>query len=139
MRSALLIFATILAFATTPTHAQGIKAICSSKAASAANTDRLERRLNLTASQKATLKDLTDASTSADDSVKKTLCDDKTDRSTVPGRMAYAEKIAEARLAGMKAVGPKLQAFYDSLDAKQKKAFDTGGRIGGIFDWWGKK
>ena len=32
-----------------------------------------------------------------------------------------------------------LQAFYDSLDAKQKKAFDTGGRIGGIFDWWGKK
>ena len=34
---------------------------------------------------------------------------------------------------------PRLQAFYDSLDAKQKKAFDTGGRIGGIFDWWGKK
>jgi hypothetical protein len=25
------------------------------------------------------------------------------------------------------------------LDAKQKKAFDTGGRIGSIFDWWGKK
>jgi hypothetical protein len=41
--------------------------------------------------------------------------------------------------AGLKAVEPKLQAFYDSLDAKQKKAFDTGGRIGGIFDWWGKK
>ena len=41
--------------------------------------------------------------------------------------------------AGLKAVAPKLQAFYDSLDAKQKKAFDTGGRIGGIFDWWGKK
>ena len=39
----------------------------------------------------------------------------------------------------LKAVEPKLQAFYDSLDAKQKKAFDTGGRIGGIFDWWGKK
>ena len=32
-----------------------------------------------------------------------------------------------------------LQAFYDSLDAKQKKAFDTGGRIGGISDWWRKK
>jgi hypothetical protein len=28
---------------------------------------------------------------------------------------------------------------YDSLDAKQKNAFDTGGHIGGIFDWWGKR
>ena len=53
--------------------------------------------------------------------------------------MAFAEKMADSRLAGLKAVGPKLQAFYDSLDAKQKKAFDTGGRIGGIFDWWSKK
>ena len=53
--------------------------------------------------------------------------------------MAFAEKMAETKLAGLKAVEPKLQAFYDSLDAKQKKALDTGGRIGGIFDWWGKK
>jgi hypothetical protein len=36
--------------------------------------------------------------------------------------------MADTRLAGLKAVEPKLQAFYDSLDAKQKKAFDTGGR-----------
>ena len=55
------------------------------------------------------------------------------------GRVAFAEKMAETRLAGLKAVEPRLQAFYDSLDAEQKKAFDTGGRIGGIFDWWGKK
>ena len=54
-------------------------------------------------------------------------------------RMAFAQKMAETKLAGLKEVEPKLQAFYDSLDAKQKKAFDTGGRIGGIFDWWGKK
>ena len=53
--------------------------------------------------------------------------------------MAFAEKMAETKLAGLKAVEPKLQAFYDSLDVKQKKAFDTGGRIGGIFDWWSKK
>jgi hypothetical protein len=49
--------------------------------------------------------------------------------------MAFAKKMAETNLAGLKAVEPKLQAFYDSLDAKQKKAFDTGGRIGGMFDW----
>ena len=85
------------------------------------------------------LKDLIDASASADASAKKSLCADKPDLSTTPGRMAFAEKMADIRLAGLKTVEPKLQAFYDSLDAKQKKAFDTGGRIGGIFDWWSKK
>src|SRR3954471_1559091 len=106
MRSQILIFAAVLAFATTPTHAQNIKAICSSKATPVANTDRLARRLNLTDPQKATLKDLTDASASADASSKKSLCADKTDFSTTPGRMAFAQKMAETKLAGLKAVGP---------------------------------
>jgi len=146
VRSAILIFLAILAFATTPARAQGtwletrmISAICSSKATPAADTGRLAKRLNLTEPQKAALKDLSDASASADASAKTALCADKTDLSTTPGRMAFAEKMGETRLAGLKAVEPKLQAFYDSLDPKQKKAFDTGGRIGGIFDWWGKK
>jgi Spy/CpxP family protein refolding chaperone len=145
VRSAILIFLAILASAATPARAQGTwletrmtTAICSSKA-TPANTDRLARRLNLTDPQKAALKDLTDASASADASAKKLLCADKPDLSTTLGRMAFNEKMAETRLAGLKAVEPKLQAFYDSLDAKQKKAFDTGGRVGGIFDWWGKK
>jgi hypothetical protein len=115
------------------------RAICSSEATPVADTDRLARRLNLTDPQRATLKDLTDAAASAATSAKKSLCADKPDLSTTLGRMAFAEKMAETRLAGLKAVEPKLQAFYDSLDAKQKKAFDTGGRVGGIFDWWGKK
>jgi Spy/CpxP family protein refolding chaperone len=145
MRSAILIFLAILAFATTPARAQDswletrfARAICSGGATPVANTDGLARRLKLTDPQKAALKDLTEASASADASAKKSLCADK-DLSTTPGRMAFAAKMAETRLAGLKAVEPKLQAFYDSLDAKQKKAFDTGGRIGGIFDWWGKK
>ena len=146
MRSAIPFFLAILAFATTPARAQGtwletsmIRAICNSKATPAANTDRLAKRLNLTDPQKTALKDLTDASVSADASAKTSLCADKPDFSTTPGRMEFAEKMAETRLAGLKAVEPKLQAFYDSLDVKQKKAFDTGGRIGGIFDWWRKK
>jgi hypothetical protein len=137
------IFLASLAFATTSARAQGTwlerkmtSAICSSDATPAANTDRLASRLNLTDTQKAALKD---ASASADASAKKSLCADKPDLSTTPGRMAFAEKMAETRLAGLKSVEPKLRAFYDSLDAKQKKAFDTGGRIGGIFDWWRKK
>jgi LTXXQ motif family protein len=136
VRSETLFFLAILAFATTPARAQGTwletrvtRAICSSEGTPVANTDP----------QKAALKDLTDASASADASAKKSLCADKPDLSKAPGRMAFAEKMAETRLAGLKAVEPKLLVFYGSLDEEQKKAFDTGGRIGGIFDWWGKK
>jgi hypothetical protein len=145
VRSAVSIFLAIMAFTTMPARAQGawletsmIRAICGSKTTPAVNTDRLAKRLNLTDPQKTALKDLTDASVSADASAKTSLYD-KPDFSTTPGRMEFAEKMAETRLAGLKAVEPKLQAFYDSLDAKQKKAFDTPGRIGGIFDWWRKK
>jgi len=145
MRSAILIFlAASLAVATTPARAQSaalergmVRAICSREATPAAG-ERLARRLNLTGPQKSALKDLTDAFASADASAKKSLCADKPDLSTTPGRMAFAEKMAEIRLAGLKAIEPKLQAFYDTLDARQKRAFDTGGRIGGIFNWWGK-
>src|SRR3974390_3537152 len=146
VRSAILIFLAILVLSTAPARAQGtgletrmIRSICSSEATPVANTDRLARRLNLTEPQKAALKALTDASASAPAPAKKSLCADKPDLSTPPGRLAFAGKMAESSLAGLKGVEPKLQAFYDSLDAKQKKAFDTGGRIGGIFDWWGKK
>jgi Spy/CpxP family protein refolding chaperone len=146
VRSAILIFLAALVSATMPARAQGtwvemkmIGAICSSKATPAADNGRLAKRLDLTDPQKAALKDLTDASASADAAAKTSICADKPDLSTAPGRMAFAEKMADSRLAGLKSVEPKLQAFYDSLDAKQKKAFDTGGRVGGVFDWWGKK
>jgi LTXXQ motif family protein len=116
VRSAILIFLVILAFATTPARAQGTwletritRAICSGELTPVANTDRLARRLNLTDPQKAALKDMIDASASADASAKKSLCADRPDLSTAPGRMAFAEKMAETRLAGLKAVEPKLQ------------------------------
>ena len=141
MRSAILIFLATLAFATTPARAQGwletrmIKEMCSSEPTPTTNTDRMARRLNLTDPQKAALKDLIDASASANASAKASLCAAKPDLSTTPSRMALAEKTAEIKVASLKAVEPKLQAFYDSLDEKQKKAFDTGGRVGGILDW----
>ena len=101
MRSAILIFLSILAFATTPARAQGtwletrmIKGICSGEATPVANTDRLASRLKLTDPQKAALKALTDSSASAEASAKKSLCADKLDLSTTPGRMAFAEKMA---------------------------------------------
>ena len=146
VRSAILIFLATLAFATTPARAQGtwlettmIRAICNSEASPVVDADRLARRLNLTDVQKSALRDMTDAFASANASAKKSLCTDKPDLSTTPGRMAFAERMAEIRLAGLKAIEPKLEAFYDTLDARQKRAFDTGGRIGGIFNWWGKR
>ena len=139
-----LILLAIPAFAATPARAQSawlerdmVRAVCSREATPAAG-ERLARRLNLTDVQKSALKDMTDAFASANASAKKSLCTDKPDLSTTLGRMAFAEKMAEIRLAGLKAIEPKLQAFYDTLDARQKRAFDTGGRIGGIFNWWGK-
>ena len=102
---------------------------------SATNTDCWARRLKLTDPQKAALKNLIDASASAIASAKASLCAAKPDLSTTPGLVAFAEKTAEAKVASLKAVEPKLQAFYNSLDEKQKKAFDTGGRVGGILDW----
>jgi Spy/CpxP family protein refolding chaperone len=145
MRSAILIFLASLAFATTPARAQSrwlerdmVTVVCSREAAPAAG-ERLASRLNLTDAQKSALKDMTDAFASANASAKKSLCSDKPDLSTMPGRAAFAEKMAEIRLAGLKAIEPKLQAFYDTLDARQKRAFNTGGRVGGIFNWWGKR
>ena len=144
VRLAILILLAILAFATTPARAQSawlerdmVRAVCSREATPAAG-ERLARRLNLTDVQKSALKDMTDAFASANASAKKSLCTDKPDLSTTLGRMAFAERMAEIRLAGLKAIEPKLQAFYDTLDARQKRAFNTGGRIGGIFNWWGK-
>ena len=144
MRSALLILLAGLTFATTPARAQSawlerdmVTAVCSREATPAAG-ERLARRLNLTDVQKSALKDMTDAFASANVSAKKSLCSDKPDLSTMLGRVAFAERMAEIRLAGLKAIEPKLQAFYDTLDATQKRAFNTGGRVGGIFNWWGK-
>jgi 2-oxo-4-hydroxy-4-carboxy--5-ureidoimidazoline (OHCU) decarboxylase len=115
-----------------------VRAICSRQANPAATTARLASRLNLTDAQKSALRDMTDAFASADASAKKSLCTDKPDLSTMPGRMAFAQRMAEIRAAGLKAIEPKLQAFYDTLDARQKRAFNAGTRMGGIFNWWGK-
>jgi LTXXQ motif family protein len=71
-------------------------------------------------------------------SAKTAMCGAKPDLSTAPGRLAFSESMMQAQLDGMKAVEPKLQAFYSSLDDKQKKAFDTGGRVGGLFGWLGR-
>jgi Spy/CpxP family protein refolding chaperone len=143
MRSVFLAALAGLAVAATPASAQNawlaskmIEGLCSGKAAPGDDLDRLGKRLNLTDAQKATLKDLQDVSAASAASAKTALCDAKPDLTTAPGRLAFSEKMAEAQADGLKAIEPKLQAFYASLDDKQKHAFDTGGRVGGFFGGW---
>ena len=134
-----------LALAAPPASAQSawlasrmIQGMCSSKAVPGDDSDRLAKRLNLTDAQKAALKDFMDASAASFTSTKSAVCDAKPDLATAPGRLAFNEKVMQAQLEGLKAIEPKLQAFYDSLDDKQKHAFDTGGRVGGLFSWLGR-
>ena len=112
-----------------------VQGMCNSKAAPGDDSDRLAKRLNLTDAQKAALKEFMDASAASFTSTKSAVCDTRPDLTTAPGRLAFNEKMMQAQLDGLKAIEPKLQAFYDTLDDKQKKAFDTGGRVGGLFGW----
>ena len=102
------------------------------------SVDRLTRRLNLTDPQKTALKDLTDATAKARLDAKTAFCAEKPNLSTTPMRTVFAAKMLESRLNGMKAIQPKLQAFYDNLDDKQKAAFDSGGRVGGLFSFFNR-
>jgi len=145
MRSLFLAALAGLAVTATPAKAQStwlpskmIEGLCNSKAPPADNVDRTAKRLNLTDAQKAALKDLSDASAASVASTKTALCDAKPDLSTAPGRLAFSEKMTQAQLDHLKAIEPKLQAFYDALDDKQKQAFNTGGRVGGLFGWLGR-
>jgi hypothetical protein len=144
MRSLLVAaLAVVAVVSATPAGAQNawlaskmVQGLCSSKAAPADDVDRTAKRLNLTDAQKAALKDLADASAASAASAKAALCDAKPDLATSPGRLAFSAKITQAQLDGLKAIQPKLEAFYATLDDKQKHAFDTGGRVGGFFGRW---
>jgi hypothetical protein len=134
-----------LAMVPAPASAQNawlaskmIEGMCNGKATPGDDSDRLAKRLNLTDAQKAALKDFVDASAASFASTKTAVCETKPDLATAPGRLAFNEKMMQAQLDGLKAIEPKLQAFYDSLDDKQKHAFDTGGRVGGLFGWLGR-
>jgi Spy/CpxP family protein refolding chaperone len=144
MRSPILTALAVAGFALAAPQANAqsawlvskmIEGMCSSKAAPGDDADRLGKRLNLTDAQKAALKDFMDASAASFASTKTAVCETKPDLATATGRLAFNEKMMQAQLDGLKAIEPKLQAFYASLDDKQKHAFDTGGRVGGLFGW----
>ncbi len=86
--------------------------------------ERLSRRLNLTDQQKPALKALQDAVAKAKGDAKAVLCGSPPDLATLPSRMLFAEKRLQARLDGMRAVRPKLEAFYAALTSDQQAEFN---------------
>jgi Spy/CpxP family protein refolding chaperone len=86
--------------------------------------ERLARRLNLTDQQKPALKALQDAVAKAKGDAKAVLCTSSPDLSTLPARMLFAQKRLQARLDGLRAVQPKLEAFYSGLTGEQQAEFN---------------
>jgi hypothetical protein len=84
----------------------------------------LIKRLNLNDAQMAAFKAFQDARAKSLDDSKARLCSAKPDLSTFEARLNFGQAFLEARLDALKAENPKLIAFYNSLDDKQKKTFD---------------
>ncbi len=80
--------------------------------------------LSLTDDQKKTLKDYQDTLTKAMADARSRLCDSKPDVSSFEASLNLREKMLEDQLATVKAVNPKLIAFYNGLNAEQKAKFD---------------
>ena len=86
--------------------------------------DRLAEYLDLNDAQKAAFKEFHDARRKSLEDSKAALCASKPDLSSFEARLVFGQAFLEARLAALKAENPKLIAFYNSLDAKQKEKFD---------------
>ncbi|MDE2362557.1 MAG: Spy/CpxP family protein refolding chaperone [Hyphomicrobiales bacterium] len=106
--------------------AKMIERLCGApvRAASGRYADRLAERLSLNDGQKALLKAWQDARQKAREDARATLCSPKPDLSTFAGRLDWRGKRLATQLASFTAERPKLEAFYASLDEKQKAAWD---------------
>jgi Spy/CpxP family protein refolding chaperone len=86
--------------------------------------DRIAEYLDLSDTQKAAFKEFHEARRKSLEDSKAALCASKPDLSSFEARLTFGQAFLEARLAALKAENPKLIAFYNSLDTKQKEKFD---------------
>ncbi|MGD0850772.1 MAG: Spy/CpxP family protein refolding chaperone [Bradyrhizobium sp.] len=86
--------------------------------------DRLAEHLDLNDAQKAAFKEFHEERRKSLEAAKATLCANKPDLSSFEARLVFGQNFLEARLNALKAENPKLIAFYNSLDARQKAKFD---------------
>ena len=86
--------------------------------------ERLADYLDLNDAQKAAYKDFKESRIKALDDSKAKLCAKEPDLSSFEERLVFSQTFLELRLEALKTENPKLIAFYNSLDARQKRKFD---------------
>ena len=84
----------------------------------------LRRNLGLNDAQKAAFKEFHDARKKSLEDAKAALCTNKPDLTTFEARLVFGQTLLEGDLTALKAENPKLIAFYNSLDDRQKAKFD---------------
>ncbi len=87
--------------------------------------DHMAERLKLTDAQKSAFKDVQAIRAKAMTDGRAALCAAKPGEMTFEKRLEFRQTRLQARLDTMKVEAPKLVAFYNSLDDKQKAEFDT--------------
>lgn len=85
---------------------------------------RLAEHLDLNDAQRAAFKEFHEARRQSIEDAKATLCASKPDLSSFEARLNFSQTFLEARLTALRAENPKLIAFYNSLDVRQKERFD---------------
>jgi len=86
--------------------------------------DRLIAHLKLTPAQQAAYNEFQESRLKSVNDAKEKLCVKEPDLSFFEERLNFSQSFIEARLEAMRAENPKLIAFYNTLDDKQKRKFD---------------
>ncbi len=84
----------------------------------------LEKHLQLSAAQKSAFEDFQATRRKAEEEMKTKVCAQKPDVADFKARLELHRKYLEDRLAVLAAENPKLIAFYESLDDKQRALFN---------------
>lgn len=84
----------------------------------------LSKALLLSDAQKNDLKNFQAAQDKANSDARDKLCNNKPDLASFEGNLSFRQKMLEDQLDRIKAVNPKLLAFYNGLNGEQKAKFD---------------
>ena len=87
--------------------------------------ERLAAHLKLSPTQQAAYNEFQEARVKSLNDAKDRLCAKEPDLSSFEERLIFSQSFLQARLDAMKAENPKLIAFHNSLDADQKRKFDS--------------
>jgi hypothetical protein len=90
-------------------------------------TEHMSTMLELNPQQTAALKAVADTRMKGAKDFKASICAHKPDLSTFTGRLNFRVELMQHRLDAFKAEAGQLASFYNSLDAKQKAAFEEMG------------